>query len=258
MNTIYVVAHKKYNEMDSSLYKTIQVGPKKELIRPDVICDNTGDNIANKNPYYCELTALYWMWKNDSTSKYIGLCHYRRFFSKKMFSKKRENFLTNDDIESILKKNDIIIPKRRYMKNTVRNQYWMPNSECAFEKDYLLLEELIKEEYPEFYKEFIRFSEGKSIFYANMFVMRKDLMDEYCSWIFEVLKKMESRIDMTGYSVQQQRVYGYLAERLFNVWVIHKNLKTYEENVCREYMSVWQEFNDQLRSFICKKFFNKE
>ena len=69
---------------------------------------------------------------------------------------------------------------------------------------------------------------------------------------------MESRIDMTGYSVQQQRVYGYLAERLFNVWVIHKNLKTYEENVCREYMSVWQEFNDQLRSFICKKFFNKE
>lgn len=255
MNTIYVVAHKKYREIDSPLYKTIQVGPKKELIRMDVVCDNSGDNIAEKNPYYCELTALYWMWKNDNVSKYIGLCHYRRFFSKKKFSKNRDYYLTNDDIEQILKEYDIIIPKRRFMKNTVRNQYWMPNSESAFEKDYLLLEELIKEEYPDYYQDFLNFSNGKSIFYANMFVMRKELMDEYCSWLFDILNKMESKINITGYTVQQQRVYGYLAERLFNVWVIHNNLRAYEENVSREYLSINEEIDDQLRSFICKILF---
>ena len=80
---IYVVAHKMYKSpcLDDA-YKTIYVGNK---VREDaklkgLIVDSEGNSICEKNPYYCELTALYWIWKNDKKSDWIGLNHYRRYF----------------------------------------------------------------------------------------------------------------------------------------------------------------------------------
>ena len=42
--------------------------------------DELEDNISFKNPYYCELTTLYWGWKKDIAAEWIGLVHYRRYF----------------------------------------------------------------------------------------------------------------------------------------------------------------------------------
>lgn len=91
------------------------------------IPDNTGDNISAKNPNYCELTALYWVWKNLDC-EYIGLCHYRRYFGHKVHAKdikkKKGAIFTKTDYEKLLTKYDVILPKtRNYYIETVRSQY---------------------------------------------------------------------------------------------------------------------------------------
>ena len=75
---VIVAAHKPYRMPQDSMYLPLQVG--RALADQDLGWqgDNTGDNISLKNPYYCELTGLYWAWKNLKADA-IGLVHYRRF-----------------------------------------------------------------------------------------------------------------------------------------------------------------------------------
>lgn len=58
---IYVVTHKDISLKSPENYKIIGVG-NNSIINED-FHDNTGDNISSKNKNYCELTALYWLWK---------------------------------------------------------------------------------------------------------------------------------------------------------------------------------------------------
>ena len=76
---ILVATHKKYWMPEDDVYLPIHVGRegKADL---GYVGDNTGDNISEKNANYCELTGLYWAWKNLKCD-YIGLCHYRRYFA---------------------------------------------------------------------------------------------------------------------------------------------------------------------------------
>jgi len=53
----------------------------------------------------------------------------------------------------------------------------------------------------------------------NIFIMKKEVFDQYCTWIFDVLFKLEARLDISEYSKSNQRVFGYVSERLLDVWV---------------------------------------
>ena len=77
---IIIASHKKYQTAEEEMYVPIQVGAEGKEKIEGYIQDNTGDNISTKNPYYCELTGLYWAWKNLDAD-YIGLVHYRRYFT---------------------------------------------------------------------------------------------------------------------------------------------------------------------------------
>ncbi len=114
---ILVATHKKYNMPKESMYLPIHVGceGKKDL---RYIGDNTGDNISFRNPNYCELTGLYWAWKNLKYD-YIGLCHYRRYFTNSNLFKKASNKNNRMDlisskleIKNLLKEYDVILPKK--------------------------------------------------------------------------------------------------------------------------------------------------
>lgn len=111
--TVIVAVHKKYRMPEEKCYLPLHVGREgKENI--GFVGDNTGDNISRKNPYYCELTGLYWMWKNMD-SDYMGLVHYRRYFAGKQgtgYGDKFDQILTEREIKSLLAKNDIILPKK--------------------------------------------------------------------------------------------------------------------------------------------------
>ena len=69
---------------------------------------------------------------------------------------------------------------------------------------------------------------GNSLYYYNMFISPKYIIDNYCEWVFPILEEVEKRVDFTGYDDYQKRIYGFLTERLFDVWMDKQNLKVKE------------------------------
>lgn len=224
---IMVAAHKKYWMPADSVYFPLQVGAegKKNL---GYLKDNSGENISIKNPNYCELTGMYWAWKNLHTD-YIGLCHYRRYFAHKNhvsnLEEKHNAIMTEDEYRKILQDYDCILPKRRnYYIETVRSQY-----EHAHNKhDLDMVEQIIKEMYPEYSTTFTTVMNRRRLHIFNMFVMKWNLFDAYCQFLFDVLFALEKRIDINQYDQYEARVFGFISERLLNVW-IEKNKIRYKE-----------------------------
>ena len=113
---IIIASHKKYKTADEEMYIPIQVGAEGKEKIEGYIQDNTGENISLKNPYFCELTGLYWAWKNLDAD-YVGLVHYRRYFTNKKKLPKTEDekfeiVLTEKELRDKLKNVDIILPKK--------------------------------------------------------------------------------------------------------------------------------------------------
>lgn len=207
--------------------------------------DNDGDNISDKNKCFCELTALYWQWKN-SKADVTGLCHYRRYLSEKKFSKRPSDILSSDRIEELLKTYDLILPKEYCLWGSAVQQY----STGQHKKDYILCGDILREKYPEYWDDFQTISNSDTIFICNMFIGEKHLIDQYCSWVFDILFELEKRIDLSGYTVAEKRIFGYLSERLFNVWILHNHPSVYrcsllntETTIIREIIRLFHTFN---------------
>lgn len=224
---ILVATHKKYWMPEDKVYVPLHVGAENKT-PPGYLPDNTGDNISAKNPNYCELTGLYWAWKNLDC-EYIGLCHYRRYFGNKTHTrnieKKKETVLLGKDYEKLLETYDILLPeKRNYYIETVRSQYENAHNK----RDLDEVENIIKEKYPEYTVPFAKVMERKTLYILNMFVMKKKSFDEYCTWLFDILFELENRIDISSYNTYESRVFGFMAERLFNVWLEKQDIKKHE------------------------------
>ncbi len=224
---ILVAAHKKYWMPSDPCYLPLHVGRegKQDL---GYIGDNTGDNISSMNPYFCELTGIYWAWKNMHAD-YIGLCHYRRYFAGKVhdrnLSAKQQAILSTADYEKLLQDYDCLLPnKRNYYIETVRSQYEHAHNK----RDLDECEKIIAEKYPEYSAAFTKIMQQKRLHILNMFVMKWELFDTYCQFLFGVLFELEKRIDISNYTKYEARVYGFLSERLLNVW-IEKNHVKYKE-----------------------------
>lgn len=229
---ILVATHKKYKMPNNKIYLPIQVGAEgKEDLGYEK--DNVGENISSKNPNYCELTAMYWAWKNLKCD-IIGLNHYRRYFTlNDTVNSKTNNYfnyiLNEKEINNILKDFDIIISRKKklYLKN-VRQNY----KQQHYEKDLDITREVIKELYPSYIKDFDITMEMHKMCICNMFVMSKEDFDKYCEWLFKILFEVEKRTDIRSYSVLQKRIFGFISERLFNVWLVHnKSLKVKEVRI---------------------------
>lgn len=220
---IFVVTHKKFRPPEDSLYLPIQVG--KYFTHTDLcyISDDTGINIAEKNKNYCELTALYWIWKNIDKYDYVGICHYRRYFTKCGFMLKHKYFLKETDLDKYFDEYDIIVPWKIYRKkNTVREFYGLCEGRI---QDLQILEKIVMEKYPEYLPAYKKIMDGKEAFYCNMFITSKSILNRYCEWLFDILDEAEKRCDLSGYSPQEARIFGYMSELLLNVWVEKENLK---------------------------------
>ncbi len=228
-STLLVATHKSYHFPDDSIYAPIQVG--KTLSQDDFgyLGDDVGENISQKNRSFSELTALYWAWKNDffKERNFCGLVHYRRYFSgTEVFGKIK--ILNEEDIEEIMKEYDVIVPvRRKYYIETIRKHY----EHAHHKKDLDILEKVIKEYSPEYSEAFSKVMDQRSLHLYNMFVMKTEHYNDYCLWLFTILFEVEKRVDISSYDTYQERVFGFLAERMFNVWMLHHEVKIKEVKV---------------------------
>jgi hypothetical protein len=215
---IIVAAHKLSWFSPDGCYLPLHVG-KKGKAPFGITGDDTGTTISEKNPNYCELTGVYWFWKNCRTD-YVGLCHYRRYFSAKNLTvgidNKRKAVFSRQDYERLLVNCDCILPKKRnYFIETVRSQY-----NHAHQKKHLdEVEQIIKEICPQYSQSFTKVMNRRRLHIYNMFVMKWDLFDRYCTFLFDVLFELEKRIDITDYDTREKRVFGFIGERLLDVWI---------------------------------------
>lgn len=226
--SIYVLTHKKFDYDGNELYVPILNGSESYDDDFGYLRDDTGDNISNLNQYYAELTGEYWVWKN-SKADIIGFCHYRRFFAKNILLNEK---IDKREIEEILTDFDIIMPKRNNLTKTNIENISESYHDFGYgtnPKEYEKLRNVIKNFHPEYLDAFDDVLNSKWCWWYNIFICKKELADEYFSWLFDILKKMENEINFDEY--ENKRVLGFLSERLLTVFVRKNKLKVKEKHI---------------------------
>lgn len=225
---ILIATHKQYEFPYENYYLPIQVGKEISLSHLEIQGDNIGNHISEKNKTFCELTALYWAWKNLDNYDYIGLVHYRRYFSGIGLQLKGRKIASDFELLSDLKECDIIVgEKRNYYIESVYTHY----KNAHYIKDLDLARQIIEKDFPDYMVAFETVMTGSKLHLFNMFVMSQSHFEQYCEWLFDILFKLENEIDISYYNDYQKRVFGFLAERLFNVWLVKNNLKIKERRI---------------------------
>lgn len=240
---ILVCCHKQDVMASQEPYMPIHVG---KALHPELDLgiqgDNTGDNISEKNGSYCELTGMYWAWKNLKDVDIIGLCHYRRYFDfhgQVPFYKHNQRFAT-EQFDSL----DISIPDK-ILESVAEGSIAVPTpvhygccialDYCRFHisDDFRILENIINSTQTNYIKDafFKVMHQSNKLLPYNMFIMNWTDFDRYCSWIFDILSRVEKATDISYYNPVQKRIYGYMAERLFNVWLIAEKKKLLQKSV---------------------------
>lgn len=136
--------------------------------------DDMGRNISAKNKQYCELTALYWIWKN-AKAEYVGLCHYRRWFD---ISQEEAGYLSGSDVDVVLTTPILNFPD-------VKTVYFRDHEE----HDWQVMMDILREFASEYYETACASFNGIYYYPYNMLIAKKEIFDAYCSWLFPSVRK---------------------------------------------------------------------
>lgn len=226
MNVKLIIAmHKLWEIPKGDIYLPVFVGAQgKDDICIDgkaILRDDFGENISGKNPNYCELTGLYFAWKNVDADA-VGLVHYRRHFSDKgwlyrKFHKPFESTLSDEEAIRLMSEYDIVVPKlRNYYIETLYSHY--ANTHDAKHLD--LVAEVMAEKYPDMSSYLHKAYEQKSGHMFNMCILKRKYLNEYCEFVFDILEELENRVDLDGLSAFDARLFGRVSEIIFNAWIL--------------------------------------
>lgn len=175
---IFICTHKEFEPIvHNEAYKTInarEIEPKLPL----------------KDDFYSELYQFKYVADNLELPKYIGFCHYRRYF----------DFLDDiPNLDEILNEFDCIVASPLTFKNTVKEQYGkLHNIE-----DLYIIGGIIADKYPEHVKMWNVFINGNIFIPYNMFIMKSDDFKEYIKFIFDIL---DEYIKIVGTDINK-RIY---------------------------------------------------
>lgn len=252
-NAAIFVLYYKEGQMviNSNLHLPIMAGNAAIKSSAQWIGDDTGDNISEKNRYYSELTGIYWAWKNTNYPVY-GYCHYRRYFTCKPLDfidkikqfarhplnwnksrgliyssnieKYKNHIINNEEIDKILAEYDVILPVQRQFRYTIEDHY----NRYHQKEDLQIIRNVLKDIYPEYLKTFDKVMSANTLYANNMYITRQPLGNRFNEWWFNILFEFEKRIDLSSYKDYQERILGFMAERLLTVWFKHYDLKIKE------------------------------
>ena len=240
---IFVTTHKEVSLFRSSILQPVQVGfarPRKRFLW--ALQDDAGENIAERNAMYCELTTQYWAWKNVDAD-YYGFCHYRRYFD---FSDQeheenpygeimdrhidggtqRTYRLDDESIEAVVADADVITTRVNDVSEFPEHYADMTDHYARAPylnvDDLTRMMEILAELHPDCIEDAVGFMEGSRACFCNMFIMRKGLFQRYCSWMFPVLERFFEGWDWEHLGREALRTPGHLSERLLNIFLIHE------------------------------------
>ena len=247
-NQVFVVTHK---DFDQSIlpagYSSILAGASFNSASNVDFLDNSGINISDRNKSFCELTAQYWAWKNTSYSIY-AFVHYRRFFQAPDPPEKgKSEIIPEKKLFGLLSECDVVLAKPVCSLRTVRDTYGAVHGFSDLDN----LRTLIASVCPDYLDPFDKVMNSHSFSPFNMYAMNADHFNQYMEWLFSLLFEFEKQIDIERRDVYNTRVFGFLAERLLNVWINKNNLKVsylpvlFLGNI--SFVSrVWEKFKDTL------------
>jgi len=203
MGTIFISTYKDIELPQDDVLTPIQVGYAKDF---GILRDNTGDNIAEKNRNYSELTLFYWIWKNYKDD-YIGHYGYRRFLDIKI-----------EDIPERLKFYDFIIGEPFIVpQDNIAQQF----IDCHGKHNWnVLLKGLEDLGYSTTF-----FYNTRDLQYSNLFIATYDKFSKYMSWLWNIINKLESRVEIPKEDYQCF-IFAFLAERLFTFYLSYYQMET--------------------------------
>ena len=231
---LYIATHKEFDGNLADYCRKMQVNTANTHPWNGYLHDNEGDNISKLNPYYCELTALYRLWKG-CRSEIKGLAHYRRYFgntdSRKCtiyyprysgFQDLKRRMLSEKRIEALLDQHDIIL---LVPHNPFPATAFEALSKFVSLTNIQLMIRVIYDCYPEYIDSMWDVLYAHQISYCNMFIASAAITDPYCEWLFDVLSKIDARIPKDEDGNPPARIYGYYAEVLLNIYVRKHHLR---------------------------------
>jgi hypothetical protein len=274
---ILIACHKPTALPQNSLFLPIHVGAALSDKNLGLQRDDDGkDNISTKNAGYCELTAIYWAWKNLEAD-YYGLFHYRRYYSfaDKKFPTSTDGhmmvkpgvlspevfakyeLLNQKKMRQMIEANDIIVHESRPIRNiptprsvsasTVKKHYQYHDGTITNNKDIDLMMQLVNQKYPEIATFADKYMKGRKFLGYNMFIMKKNLFSSMCRFEFDILSDLEKQTDLTTRSQNANRLYGYLAEILTSIYIDYLR-KTHPKLKVKELQMVYADKTDSIVS----------
>ncbi len=237
---IYICTHKdiKLKKLPPDYY-VIHAGHANAKEEFGYIGDDTGENISRLNPFLNEMTAIYWIWKNTNHT-HIGFNHYRRIFTAKTnrpFYKHdyyafAEKFcLTEKEVLKIFSEYDVVVYSESFgmFTQTELNVMATKNPDLVRRADEIVKKHLVKK-YPDYADAFDKVLKGYVMFNFNMFIMRKNIFDAYCEWLFSFLIDATEEV-METFNLREseifsdRRICAFISERLLTVWLINSGVK---------------------------------
>jgi len=196
----------------NSVFQEVQVGASStsEYLKSfwydrQILRDDVGDNISDKNCNYSELTALYWIWKHvlcdprNGEKNYYGLCHYRRQLD-----------LLPEEIEELRMRDiDVVLPSPLPYEPDISAHH----KRYLSDTDWNAVLQALEDVSPEYRKAVDEVFGQRYLYNYNLILARKDVLREYCEWLFPILARVEELSVPKG-AERSDRYIGYVAENL--------------------------------------------